>query len=77
MVGSNTHNILPNVEAIDGMITQMKKLQTKNYSLILSSHDIPRTIEITMEKINYLETLKELAASNDSSETFIAAVKIG
>jgi hypothetical protein len=74
MVGSNTHNILPSVEAIDGMINQMNELQAKGYSLILSGHDIPRTIEITTEKINYLETLKELAASSDSAETFIAAV---
>lgn len=73
MVGANTHNILPSIEAIDGMIGQMKELQAKDYSLILSGHDIPRTIEITTEKIDYLETLKELATSNDSEETFIAA----
>lgn len=74
MVGSNTHNILPSIEAIDGMISQMRELQNKDYSLILSGHDIPRTIEITTEKLNYLGTLKELAASSDSAETFIAAI---
>lgn len=74
MVGANTHNILPSIEAIDGMLAQMKTFQEKNYGLILSGHDIPRTIEIAAEKIDYLETLKELATSSDNAEAFIAAV---
>lgn len=74
MVGSNTHNILVSVEQIDAMAAQMKMFQSKNYSLILSGHDIPRTIEIAAEKIAYLEKAKELAASSNNAEEFIAAM---
>ncbi|MDL2253669.1 hypothetical protein LJC49_06290 [Ruminococcaceae bacterium OttesenSCG-928-I18] len=75
MVGSNTHNILPSMEAIDGMLVQMQDFQTKGYALILSGHDIPRTIEIAQEKIDYLEKTKELVASSDSAETFTLAMQ--
>jgi hypothetical protein len=71
MVGKNTHNILPSIDAIDGMIAWMKNIQSKNYDLILSGHDIPRTIEISAEKIAYLEKTKEFALSSIDAEAFI------
>lgn len=71
MVGSYTHNILANIAHIDATIAQMKDMQSENYSLILSGHDIPRTIEIAAEKIAYLEKTKELAASCSSAAEFI------
>lgn len=76
MIGENTHNILPSMEAIDGMLEQMNSIKTNGYDLILSGHDIPRTIEIADEKIEYLTTLKELVESSDSAESFIAAAKV-
>jgi hypothetical protein len=75
MVGSNTHNILPSVGAIDAMIAQMKNIQAKNYGLILTSHDIPRTIEVAEEKIAYLERTKAIAASSRNAEEFTQAMK--
>lgn len=75
MVGSNTHNILPGMEVIEEMIVQMKDFQAKNYALILSGHDIPRTIDIAAEKINYLEKTKELATSSENADAFIQSMK--
>ena len=74
MVGHNTHNILGSMESIDEMMNLMKKMKAKNYGLILSGHDTPRTIEITTEKINYLTKLKELAKANTNAKDFIDAV---
>lgn len=74
MVGASTHNILPSIEAIDAMAAQMQQLKDKNYNLILSGHDVPRTIEITDEKLAYLKTFKELALSSASADEFTAAV---
>jgi len=76
MVGSNTHNILTSVAQIDAMIAKMKDFQAKNYGLILSSHDIPRTIDVAAEKIAYLERTKTLVASNNNAEAFTQAMKV-
>lgn len=75
MLGSSTHNILVSVPMIDGMIAEMKGYQEKNYDLIFTGHDIPRTIDIAAEKIAYLEKTKELIAQSDSAETFTQAMK--
>ena len=75
MVGSNTHNILVSVDQIDATIAQMKDFQAKNYSLILTSHDIPRTIEVAAEKIDYLEKTKEIVVSSENAEAFLQAMK--
>lgn len=75
MVGSNTHNTLRSVDQIDEMIAQMKNLQAKNYSLILTGHDVPRTIDVATEKIDYLEKMKEFIASSESAEVFTQAMK--
>ena len=75
MVGSNTHNILTSIDDIDGMIAQMKGFQSKKYRLILTGHDIPRTIDVAAEKIAYLEKTKELAKSSNNAGAFIQAMK--
>lgn len=75
MLGANTHNILVSVEQIDGMIAEMKALQAKDYTLILTGHDVPRTIDIAAEKIAYLEKTKELLAASDSAEAFTQAMQ--
>jgi hypothetical protein len=75
MIGSNTHNILPSINEIDRMIALMREIQSKNYSLILSGHDIPRTNEVTAEKIAYLEKTKELVATSSNADTFVEAMR--
>lgn len=72
MVGSNTHNILTGIEHIDSMIAEMKNFQTKNYSFILSGHDIPRTVSVAAEKIAYLEKTKEIIHLCSSANEFIS-----
>ena len=74
MVGSNTHNILASIEQIDGMIAEMKGFQAKDYSLILSGHDIPRTIEVAAEKVDYLETTKGIIQASQNAQEFLDAM---
>jgi hypothetical protein len=56
------------------MIALMGHIQTEGYGLILTSHDIPRGVEIAAEKIAYLERTKALAASSNDAEAFMAAM---
>lgn len=72
MIGSYTHNILASVGQIDATIAELKGYQAKNYALILTGHDVPRTIEVTAEKIAYLEKTKELITSCKSAAEFIS-----
>ncbi len=75
MLGSQTHNILASMNMIDAMIDEMKVFQAKGYDLIFTGHDIPRTIDIAAEKIDYLETTKALAEQSGSAEEFVQAMK--
>jgi hypothetical protein len=75
MVGAKTHNMLESAEQIDAMIAQMKDYAAKNYSLILTTHDVPAPIEITAEKIAYLKHVKKAASVSRSGASFITAVK--
>jgi hypothetical protein len=75
MVGHKVHNILVSPEQIDAMIKQMKDYQRQKPSLILTTHDVPVTVEITAEKVTYLQKVKELAAASKDKASFIAEVK--
>lgn len=75
MVGSGVHNILVSAEQIDGMIRQMQNYQAKGYSLILTSHHEPETLDAAATKIAYLETAKALAETSADGEAFMAAMQ--
>lgn len=74
MVGSDVHNIMPSIEAMDSLAEQMQSFIDKDYTLILTSHHVPETIEAAETKLAYIEKVKELAESNTNAEDFIAAV---
>ncbi len=74
MVGSKVHNILASVEQIDAMIAQMKHYQDEGAVLILTSHEVPETIEAAAAKIDYLEKTKELIAQSENAEQFTEAM---
>ncbi|MCC8023813.1 MAG: hypothetical protein LIP16_00665 [Clostridium sp.] len=75
MVGSDVHNIMPGVEAIDALAAQMQGYIDADYTLILSSHYVPETIEAAKTKLAYAQKMKELAETETTAEDFIAAVK--
>lgn len=74
MVGSDVHNILPSIEAIDALSEQMQQFIDKNYALILTSHYMPETVDAARAKLLYTKTLKELALSCSDADSFTAAV---
>lgn len=75
MAGSNVHNILPSIQAVDSLISDMQKYKKHSYNLILTSHYKPETIDIADIKIDYLNSIKEIYKSNKNKEDFIKAVK--
>jgi len=75
MMGSKCHNILTSLEHIDAMIAEMKQYKQKNYALILTSHYEPETLSAVDEKINYLETVKQIALQSNNAEEFKTNVK--
>lgn len=74
MVGADVHNIMPSIGAIDALAAQMQSYIDADYTLILSSHYTPETIEAAHTKLAYAQKMKELAESCGSAEYFIAAV---
>ncbi|MDO4266756.1 MAG: hypothetical protein Q4C63_09900 [Eubacteriales bacterium] len=75
MVGSDVHNIMPSIGAIDALIAQMQSYVDADYTLILSSHYVPETIEAAKTKLAYAEKMKELAETETTADDFIAAAK--
>ncbi|MDR3200567.1 MAG: hypothetical protein LBT68_03810 [Spirochaetales bacterium] len=75
MVGKNTHNILITAGQIDAMIKQMKGYSAKRYSLILTTHDAPQTIDSASDKAGYLGKARELLAASKTRDEFISQMK--
>lgn len=75
MMGSKCHNILTSLQHIDAMITEMKQYKQKDYALILTSHYQPEAQSAVNEKINYLETVKQIALQSKNAEEFKTNVK--
>ena len=59
----------------DGLIAQLRDSQKKGYDLILTTHYTPEDLKDAQTKIDYLERLKEIAASCADGGTFKAEVK--
>jgi hypothetical protein len=75
MFGSDVHNILPSIEAVDAMIAKAKGYQEKDYNLILTGHRPEEQIGATAVKIAYLEKTKDLIASSKTQADFISTMK--
>jgi hypothetical protein len=74
MMGSTVHNILSSIDYIDAEIANMERYQKNGYQLILTSHYIPEGQEAVAEKLQYLQTVKELALSSKDKADFIQQV---
>lgn len=75
MLGHDCHSIVAGAGHADGMIAHLKGYLEKGYSLILTSHYTPEDLKDARTKIDYLERLKEIAASCADGESFKAEVK--
>lgn len=75
MLGSDSHSIIAGVKHANAMIETLKGYISKNYNLILTSHYIPEDIKAVETKINYIETLLNIASDCNNKEEMINKVK--
>lgn len=75
MAGSDVHNILPSIQAVDSFINDLEMYKKQGYNLILTSHYKPETVALVDIKTSYLKSIKEIYAANKNKEDFIASVK--
>ncbi len=70
MLGHDCHSIVAGAAHADAIIAQLKGYIEKGYDLILTSHYTPEDLKDAQTKIDYLESLKEIAAACDNADTF-------
>ena len=75
MLGSNVHSIIAGVNHASAMTKTLKGYLEKNYNLILTSHYIPEDINAVKEKINYIETLLNIASTSKNTKEMMDKVK--
>lgn len=74
MLGHDCHSIVAGAPHADAITAQLKGYIEKGYDLILTSHYTPEDLKDAQTKIEYLETLKKIAANCDTADTFKARV---
>lgn len=75
MFGGDTHSIVPSLAAADSMIGSARMYLESGYTTILSAHHRPEGRADVRNKINYLETLKELAEASPDGDEFREAMR--
>lgn len=75
MLGHDCHSIVAGAGHADGIIAQLKGYIRKGHDLILTSHYTPEDLKDAQTKIEYLERLKEIAASCGDAQSFKAEVQ--
>ncbi len=70
MLGHDCHSIVAGAGHADAMIAQLKDYITTGYDLILTSHYTPEDLKDAQTKIDYLESLKQLAATCANADDF-------
>lgn len=68
MMGHDCHSIVAGAGHADGIIAQLSDYIRKGYSLVLTSHYTPEDLKDAQTKIDYLNTLKEIAARCANAE---------
>ena len=76
MLGHNCHSIVAGEGHANAIIEQLKGYIEKNYTLVLSSHYLPETINDVKTKIDYLEELKNIAKESSNGDEFKEKVKV-
>ena len=75
MLGHDCHSIVAGAGHADAIIAQLHDDIAKGYALILTSHYTPEDLKDAQTKIDYLETLKEIAKTCSNAADFKAAVQ--
>lgn len=75
MLGHDCHSIVAGADHADATISQLKSYIQKGYELILTSHYTPEDLKDAQAKIDYLEELKDIAASCADGGAFKRTVK--
>lgn len=70
MLGHDCHSIVAGSSHADGIISELESYKSKGYDLILTSHYTPEDLKDAQTKIDYLKSLKEIAAECSDSESF-------
>ena len=75
MLGHDCHSIVAGAGHADAIIAQLKGYQAAGIDLVLTSHYTPEDQKDVQAKIDYLESLKQIAAQNTDAASFKAAVQ--
>ena len=75
MLGHDCHSIVAGPSHADSLTAQLRDYIRKGYELILTSHYTPEDLKDAQTKIDYLERLKEIAASCADRDAFKAEVQ--
>ena len=75
MLGHDCHSIVAGAGHADAKIAELRGYIAKGYDLILTSHYTPEDLKDAQTKIDYLETLKKIAANTHGAEEFKAEVR--
>lgn len=75
MLGHDCHSIVAGAAHADAIIEELNGYIAKGYSLILTSHYTPEDLKDAQTKIDYLNSLKDIAAKCETAEQFKAEVK--
>lgn len=74
MLGHDCHSIVAGADHADAMIAELRNYIEKGYDLILTSHYTPEDLKDAQTKIDYLETLKKIAAGVQNADEFKAEI---
>ncbi|MDE6504602.1 MAG: hypothetical protein K2L42_01890 [Clostridia bacterium] len=75
MLGHDCHSIVAGAEHADAIITQLKNYIGRGVGFILTSHYTAEDLKDAQTKIEYLETLKSVAAECKTAEEFKEKIK--
>lgn len=68
MLGHDCHSIVAGQAHADSIIAELREDIARGYDLILTSHYTPEDLKDAQTKIDYLESLKRLAARRTDAE---------
>jgi hypothetical protein len=75
MLSHDSHSIVAGRPHADSMIAQLKDITSRGFDLILTSHHTPEDPADAKTKIEYLKSLKEIAASSPDAQAFKNAMQ--
>lgn len=75
MLGHDCHSIVAGARHADAIIAQLEGYIAKGYALILTSHYTPEDLKDAQTKIDYLKSLKAIAAECKTADEFKSKVK--